>query len=78
MLLGIGTIRGDQPDPQKPVRVGIETVAEVGVVFDLGAAELHQYGLVDIIRFHLSQQFLHGFLALGRIRCGGLAGKLGR
>ena len=57
---------GNQGDAAKAVGMGFEAVAQIGVVFKLRAAGLHQYGAIDMVPLHFAQQPFYRRGAFGR------------
>ena len=62
---GSGALLRDQPDAQKPVTMLLQTVQQVGVLLQLGAADLHQYRLPDPVGLHGGHQFLDRLFPVG-------------
>ena len=54
-----------QADPLEPVGVALEAVAEVGMGFKRGAADLHQRRPLDAVSLHQSQELLGALLPVG-------------
>ena len=74
----VGAVSRNQTDAAKTLGMSFETVAQIGVLVQFRAADLHQYSLVNTVLFHLLQQDLDRGFAVGGHRLIAVARKFSR